>query len=513
VETAIDQQILLLGNSSEPKDLDPHIVTGVTEHNIISALMEGLVTEDPVTLEPRPGAAERWAVSDDGKTYTFYLQPHALWSNGDPVTAADFIYSFRRILSPELGAPYAYMLFCVRNAQDFHDGKCPFEKVGFSAPDAATLVISLTAPLPYFLSMLSHNAWFPVHPPTIEAYGGISALHSKWTLPGRYVGNGPFNLEEWQANKQITVTKSSTYWDRESVSLSAIRFLAIGDHKIEERAFRAGQLHVTGTVPMDRIPYYREHDAQKLLIAPYLGCYYYLFNVNRPPLDDPRVRKALALAIDRDQIVTHVTKGGEVSARNFTPPGTGGYTAKACLAGGIPEAKALLAEAGYPNGDGLRPMQLLYNTSDAHGRLAQVIQQMWKQNLNVDIELVNMEWKVYLEQTQQGDFDIARAGWIGDYADPNTFLDMWVTKGGNNRTGWSNADYDRHIQAASSGLPQSERFDHFQSAEQILMDEAPIMPLYFYVSKSLIHPAVKGWYPNILDHHPYKAISLKRDTE
>lgn len=508
------EQVLHLGNLSDPKELDPHLVTGVSEFNIMSALLEGLVAEDPRDLHPVPGAAERWTVSDDGLRYTFFLRDNGKWSNGDPVRAADFVFSFQRILSPRLGSPYAYMLFGLTNAEAFYQGKIDdFSLVGARAADALTLELTLHAPLPYFLPLLAHHSWFPVHPPTIRGAGPVDQIGAKWTRPGSFVGNGPFVLTAWEPGSRIAVVKSDTYWDRANVRLKEIVFHPVGDSKTEENSFRAGQLHVTGTVPIDRIAHYRETAPELLRLSPYLGTYYYLLNVNVAPLNDPRVRRALALGIDREQLVKRVTKAGEDPAWNFTPPGAGGYTARARLQGDIETAKQLLAEAGYPGGKGFPRVKLLYNTSEAHERIAQAVQQMWKTRLGVDIELVNMEWKVYLAQTQEGKYEMARAGWIGDYADPASFLNLWVTGGGNNRTGWSNKEYDRLIAEADATRDPRQRFEIFQKAEEILMTEVPIIPFYFYRSKSLVQPSVKGWYPNILDHHPYKHVYLEGARE
>jgi len=506
--------ILHLGNGSEPKDLDPHIVTGVTEHNVLSALFEGLVAEHPKTLAPVPGTADHWTISPDLSSYRFHLRPDAKWSNGDPVTADDFVFAYRRMLSPRLGAPYAYMLYCIKNAEAYHRGTITdFSQVGVTAPDPQTLVIDLNAPTSYFLSMLSHFAWFPVHRPTILAHGEIDTIGSDWTRPGNLVGNGPFTLTEWIHNKHISVSKSATYWDHQQVSLNGIRFYPIGDHAIEERAFRAGQLHVTGTIPIDRIAHYQKNAPELLHLDPYLGCYYYLFNVRRKPLDDPRVRLALAKAINRQQIVDYVIKGDEAPALHFTPPDTAGYTSRAVITESVEEARKLLAEAGFPDGNGFPRLTLLYNTADAHARIAAVLQQMWKQNLGIEITLVNMEWKVYLQQTQSGQYDIARAGWIADYVDPTTFLDLWMTGGGNNRTGWSNPDYDALVAKAATIADTDDRYAVLQQAEEILMRESPIMPIYFYRSKSLIAPSVQGWHPTILDHHPYKHVRLTPPAE
>jgi len=499
--------VLHFGNLSEPASLDPHLVTGVSEHNVISALLEGLATEDPVTLDPVPGAAERWEVSDDGRRYTFHLWPDGRWSNGDPVTAADFVFAYQRILTPALGAPYSYMLHGIVNAAAYNRGEVTdFEQVGAKALDASTLEITLREPIPYLLSLLSHYSWFPVHPPTILAHGAIGDIGTGWTAA--YVGNGPFVLDEQKVNQHIRVRKSGTYRDRDRVALNAIVFYPIGDHTIEERAFRAGQLHVTGTIPADRIGHYQRNRPEVLRLEPYLGCYYYLFNTTRPPLDIPDVRRALALAVDRESLTRNITRGGETPAHHFTPPGTGGYTATNILAGTTEDARRLLAAAGFPGGKGFPVLRLLYNTADTHARLAEALQQMWKSELGIDIELVNMEWKVYIEQTQNGDYDIARAGWIGDYLDPNSFLDLWVTGGGNNRTRWSNPAYDALIREAARTIDKDQRLARFQEAEGILMREMPILPVYFYRSKSLIQPSVRGWHPNLLDHHPWKHISL-----
>jgi len=509
VDAATREGVLLLGNLSEPKDLDPHVVTGVTEFNIISALLEGLVAEHPTDLSPVPAAAERWTVSDDGTVYTFFLRNNGRWSNGDPVTADDFVFSFRRILSPGLGSPYAYMLYGLRNAEPFHRGAgTNAAAIGARALNPLTLELTLDAPVPYFLSLLAHHSWFPVHPATVLRFGAADALGTQWTQPGNFVGNGPFVLTEWKPGNYIAVGRSTNYWDAAAVSLSGIRFYPIGDHKIEERSFLAGQLHVTGTVPIDRIDFYRKSRPEILRLDPYLGVYYYILNVTRPPLNDPRVRRALAMAIDRDRIVRFVTRGGEEPALCFTPPGTAGYTCRAPFKADPDGARRLLAEAGFPGGAGFPKVSVLFNTSDAHARIAQAVQQMWKNTLGVEVDLLNMEWKVYLDQTQSLKYDIARAGWIGDYVDPNSFLDLWVTGGGNNRAGWSNAAYDALIRQAAKTRDGAARLELFQQAEAILLDEMPVIPFYFYRSKSLLDRSVRGWNPTILDHHPYKHVSL-----
>ena len=503
-------QILHKGNGQEVQDLDPQIVNGVGEFNVISALLEGLVSEDPHDLHPVPGAAERWDVSSDGKTYTFHLRPDAKWSNGDPVTARDFVASYHRILSPGLAADAAYMFYIVRNAEAFNKGTLTdFNQVGFRALDDQTLQVALTSPTPYFLSLLNYDAWFPVHIPTVQKYGPLYERGSYWTKPGRFVGNGPFTLEEWRLNQDIRVKKSATYWDAAHVRLNGIVFHTIDSNNVEERAFRSGQLHVTDTVPINRIDRYRRVQPDLLRIDPYLGTYFFRVNVTKPILGSRLVRRALGLAIDRKSIVDHVTRGGQLPAYCFTPPNTAGYTCEAALPYDPEAARRALAEAGFPNGRGIPPIELLFNSSENHKVIAEAVQQMWRNTLNIDARLVNQELKVYYDTRRAMNYEVIRSTWIGDYADPNSFLNLWVTHGPNNETGWSSAAYDRLIAEAGQSNDRAARYRAFQQAEAILLDAAPILPVYFYTHAFLIRPEVKGWFPTILDHHPYKYVFLE----
>ena len=503
-------QILHLGNGAEPMGLDPQIVTGVPEHHIISALIEGLVTENKKNLNPEPGTAERWETSEDGLVWKFHLREDAKWSNGDPVTANDFVESYQRMLTPSLGSQYAYMLHVVKNAEAYNSGKLKdFSQVGFKAINDKQLNITLKAPTPYFLSLLNHYSWFPVHIPSIKKHGGIDKPDNRWTLPGNFVGNGPFILDKWEINKVIVVKKSSTYWDRKTVKLEEIHFHPISDVEVEERAFRSGQIHVSNTIPLNKIEVYRKKDAEKLRIDTYLGTYFYRLNTKRKPLDDKRVRMALALAVDRESIVRNIHYRTVKVAGNITPPGTGGYTYQGSPLKYDPDkARQLLAEAGFPGGQGFPKLSVLYNSSEQHRRMAEVIQQMWKKNLGIEIELANEEWKVYLKTSQEMDYDISRAGWIGDYPDANTFLDMWLTDGGNNYTGFSLVEYDKLIADAANAPSVEARLALFQKAEGLLMEEMPILPIYFYTARYLIDPQVREWHPTILNHHPYKHVYL-----
>jgi oligopeptide transport system substrate-binding protein len=509
VQYGTRHKILHLTRGGEPQELDPQIVIGQTENYIVLALFEGLVVEDPRDLHPIPGVAERWETSPDSLTYTFFLRRNARWSNGWPVTARDFLASYQRILTPSIASQYAYMLYVVKNAEAYNTGKLTnFTEVGFQAPDDYTLRITLGSPTPYFLSLINHMSWFPVHVPTIAQYGDPFNRSTVWTRPGRIVGNGPFVLTDWKVNYQVVMKKSPTYWDATNVHLQEIHFYAMENQDAEERAFRAGQLHVNFILPSTKIDRYQREHSKLLQIVPHLATYFYRFNVTKPPLRDRRVREALNIAIDRESLVRNVTRGGQLPASSVVPPGTAGYTSRTALSTNLARARQLLREAGFPEGQGFPPIQILYNTMEDHRLIAEAIQQMWKNNLGIDARLVNEEWKVYLDSMHQLKYDVARGGWVGDYVDPNTFLDCFVTDGGNNDTGWSNAEYDRLIKEAAHTRDPAERYEIFHRAEAILMTELPILPIYYYTRVYVQRPELRGWYPTLNDSHPYKFVDL-----
>lgn len=502
--------ILYWGNGTEPASLDPHIATGVPEHHIMSSVMEGLVLKDRKSLEPRPGVAESWTISDDGRIYTFKLRDDARWSNGDPHIANDYVWSWWRALQPALGNQYAYMLFPIKNAKRYYDRETEdFGDVGVKALDQRTLQVTLTNPTPYFLQLLDHYSLFPVHQATIEKFGNADQRGTRWSYEGNLVSNGPFKLDEWKINRHITVTRNLHYWDNDNVALNGIVFKPVENTVTEERMFRAGQLHVTSNVPADKISTYRKSNSTELKIAPYLGTYFYRLNIKTPQLQDRRVRRALGMAIDREKLVENITKGGQIPAYTMTPPGTMGYYPKSTLAFDPEGAKNLLSEAGYPNGEGFPAIEILYNTNEGHRKIAVALQEMWKDYLNVDIKLLNQEWKVYLATESAGDYQISRGGWIGDYVDPNNFLDMFLCGGGNNRTGWCNEEYDRLIlEVAPSQSSHEERLAVFQQAETMLLDDMPIIPVYTYTSVKLVDSSVENLDGNILNQAMYKDIYL-----
>lgn len=513
VERGNREQVLELGNLTEPADLDPAVITSTTDFNVVFALLEGLTTPDARDLHPTPGAAQSWDISPDNLVYTFHLRPNAKWSNGDPVTAQDFVYGCRRILSPALGSAYGNMLYVARNAEAFNTGKTTdFEQVGIKALSDMTFQVTLNAPTPYFLSLVGHHSWFPVHRKTIEKFGQMTDRGTAWTRPDNYVGNGPFVLKEWRTNSRISVEKSPTYWDADQIKLRAIHYYPIESAETEEHAFRAGQLHISYTFPYDKTDAYRRDHPELLHVDPYLGTYFYRLNVTRPPLNDPRVRRALALAVDRQEIVDHILRTGQKPAFSLVPPGTAGYEPVVKLHEDVPAARKLLAEAGYPGGQGFPTINVLFNTNEAHRKVAEALQAMWKKNLGVDITLQNQEMKVLENTMRQGDYQIARYAWIGDYLDPSTFMSLFTSTSGNNQTGWSNPEYDKLIDLAANSAETGTRWKAYQQAEGILADEMPVIPLYFYTRVVLQRPNVVGWYSNLLDIHNLKGVYLKPDA-
>jgi len=476
-------------SGAEPETLDPARMTGLLEGRLAGGLFEGLTTHDPATLAPLPGVAEKWDVSPDGLTYTFYLR-RALWSNGDPITAADFAYSWRRVLEAETAASYAYLLYCIQGARAFHEGtERDFRTVGIEVVDERTLRVHLGRVTPYFLELTAFSTFMPVHRETVEKFG------PKWTAPQNFVGNGPFVLKEWRINERIVMTRNPRYWDAAAVRSDRIVALPIESDAAAFNAYEEGRADLITTVPLPQFVHLRGRP--DFHSCDYLGTYYFNFNVTRAPFDDVRVRRAFNHAVDKERLVRYVLRGGQKAAHTFVPPWIRGYPAVKGPRFDPALAAKLLAEAGYPAGKGFPKVKLLYNSSESHKHIAEVLQQMWKKNLGVSIELVNLEWKTYLDALRRKDYQLARAGWIGDYVDPNTFLDLFVTGGGNNRTGWGSAEYDSLIRAAGREPDPAKRLAVFARAEAILMDELPVMPVYFYRVHNMYRKDVVGVYPNV----------------
>ncbi len=506
-----EKQILRRGNGAELQSLDPHIVTGVPESRVLRALFEGLVALDPSTLDPVPAAALSWEILDGGRRYRFHLDPESRWSNGDPVRATDFHASIERILTPSLGAGYASQLFVLENARAFFDRELiDFGEVGVRVLDPLTLELILEAPTPYFLSLLVNPPWFPVHRPSIEAAGTWISRSSEWAKPGKLVSNGPYRLAEWRLNDFLRVTRNPHFPRSAEFPLDEIVFFPIPNIYTEERSFLSGQIDVTAIVSPQRIRHYLEGDDPGMLqIEPDLGVYYLLLNTTVPPLDDVRVRRALSLALERSTISRDIRKRGEPPAAHFTPAGIGGYQPPPVLEEAPEQARQLLAEAGYGPENPLPPISFLFNTSETHRPIAEAIQAIWKNRLGLEIELVNKEWKSYLADRQRMDFTIARAGWLGDYLDPETFLGLWTSASTNNFSGWSHPEYDRLMSEAAQLPSGPDRYEVLASAERILLQEVPVIPIFFYNRAYLLSPKVKNWPTNILGYTNYSEIQIQ----
>jgi len=515
LQEANKNKILLLTVGSEPRTLDPQAAQGVTEHHIIMAMIEGLVApsiDDQSKVVP--GMADRWEHNDDYSVWTFHIGENRKWSNGDPVTAQDFVFSYKRMLTASFGAQYSENLFILKGAEDYYRGKITdFEQVGVKALDDYTLRIELVGPTPYLLSLVQHDSWLPVNPKAILSFGKIDTRDSKWTSAENFVGNGPFKMKSWRPNDVIEVVRNPLYWDAENVKLNGINFYSIENLNTMERAFQAGQLHKTDQVPLDKVPYYRRTHPELIRIDPYEGTYFYRINVARKPLNDPKVRLALNLAVDREAIVKNILREDQKPATGYTPPGMGDYKPLNKIVYDPARARQLLAEAGYPNGKGFPKFTIHFNTLESHRAIAEAIQQMWKEELNIDVGLENQEWKVYLDTQNNKNYDLSRSAWIGDFMDPVTFLSMWTTGNGNNNTNWGNPKFDALIeQAARTGDPNA-RLEILHQAEDLFLSEAPVVLVYWYTNAYLLQPSVQNWNPLVLGNHNYKYIDLKAERE
>ncbi|MES2734674.1 MAG: peptide ABC transporter substrate-binding protein [Verrucomicrobiota bacterium] len=510
ISAATEQGILIIANGAEPETMDPQMATGVPEHHLFDALFEGLVAttvEDPDANGP--GAATHWE-TPDFITWTFHLRPEGKWSDGTPLTARDFLFSFQRILSPDLAAPYAPMLYPMLNAEEFNKGTVKdFAQVGAKALDDHTLQIILKGPADYLPSMLKHYSWHPMPRHVIERFGKMTDKDTPWTRVGNLVGNGPFKLKEWRYTHSITVDRNPHYWDAATVKLNEIQFIPIVSDATEERAFRDGQIHVTNTVPLSKLDFYRAKHPDVYREDAMLGTYFYRINITRPPFNDKRVRQALALAVDRETLVKNVLRGGQKPALSFSPPGVRkDYHAPQSLTYNPEKARQLLAEAGFPNGKGFPKFDILINTLESHRTIGEAIQEMWKKNLNIPAGVLNQDWGVYLESQRKLEFDLCRAGWVGDYLDPYTFLSIWQKGDGNNNTGWGNKHYDGLMQASLREGDVTKRVALLSEAETLLLDELPMVPLYYYARPHLSRPEVRGLKSSLLEHRCYKAVSL-----
>lgn len=514
-ETPADEGLrtrtLLVGNLGEPGTLDPQLTDIATDQNLSYALFEGLTVFDEQSALPVPGVAERWEFSPDGLTCTFHLRPNARWSNGDRVTAHDFVFSIQRALSPRLGAPSSYLLWALKNAEAYNTGKiAPFSAVGVAAPNDATLRLTLTRPTPYLPSLAACPVWMPVHRPTVEKFGPADDRGSAWTRPGQLVGNGAFILAEWSPHARIVTAKNPHYWGAAQNQLERVLFFPIDNADTEERNFRAGQLHVTFGLPPSKLPGYRAHSPDLLRVDPWLQLSYLNFNTTRPPLNNPQVRRALSLALDRAAIAQSVYAGARQPADSFTPPNAGAYAPPAGVTGDVAAARRLLSEAGFPGGRGLPPLPILVRNDNVLPKVAEAIQAMWQRELGVRSTIEPVEQKIWIQNQKSLAHTVALLGWTADFPDPITFLDILRAGGGNNFTGWAHPAYDALLDRAAATAEAAARFALLQQAEALMLAEAPVAPLTFGAKTYLVHPAVKNWQPAPLDLRRYQLVRLEK---
>lgn len=513
-------QILSVGNGPEVASLDPAKANGSPEFRVISNINVGLTNVDPVTLERVPSLAKSWTISADKLVYTFKLRPGIAWSDGTKIEARDFAWSWERLLRPETGSLVAYQLYVIKNAEALNKGETKdWKKLGVRVTDPMTLEVTLAYPFANFLTMVGFMSYYPVPRHVVERYG------ERWTRPEHIVSSGPFRVTEWKAHQYIKIERNPFYYDASTVLPDAVVLHAIENINTEENEFLSGKLQMTNSIPKLKIPTYvakRDKDSSKspLRMAPQLATYMYKLNTHKKPFDDVRVRRALSLAIDRNSLVKNVLNGGETAAYALTPPLVRDYNVHSSIDRPLPEAiaeaKKLLSEAGYPTGKNFPKVHIKYNTDANHRKVAVALQAMWKQNLGIDVGLINEEWKVFVTTLIKSDFEIAKYGWIGAFFDPEAFLELFVSGRENNNTGWANPIYDKLL-VNSRAQESAKRFKTMVKAEELLIDEAPIIPLYYFNTARLADPRLKIrdwkgldrlWEPNALNSDIYHRLIL-----
>ncbi len=582
-------------NESEVASVDPALTTGIPEARIVYSLFEGLCRPRADNNLPEPGVAEKWDISEDGRTYTFHLRKDALWSNGEPLTAHDFYYSLRRLLDPFTFSRYSYQAWYIVNAKKYTLGggqlspgdavevelpllkgatntmrgrllrgklirtelseeekkdektagqnrvyvveidgqerrfqaasesrpvkagaeRCrqvllDFREVGARVIDDHTIEYRLTDRTPYFLDLTAFHALAPVNQKCLEKYGSPA-----WTQPEHIVTNGPFRLIARRLRDRIRLERSDNYWDREHVRLNIIDALSIDNRTTALNLYMTGMIDWVTVPPAEVLREFMKQEPKRKDFnpAPQLTTYYFLLNTTRPPLDDKRVRQALSLATDREEITRVATGAGEVPALSLVPPAMPHYKVQPCLPFNPEAARKLLAEAGYPDGKGFPKLEILYNTDQQHQAIAELLRKQWQKNLGITASLRSEEWASFQDSQQQLKYLVARRAWVGDYVDPNTYLDMFVTNGENNCTGFANPEYDKLIADAARDPDKAKRTEILQSAERLLMDEMPIIPIYYYVSRNVVRPRVRGFYNNLQDLHPLSAIWIDPNVD
>jgi len=496
------EQVVHRGSGEEPETLDPHLATGAPSSHILRDLFEGLTTES-ADGELIPGVALRWNISRNARTYTFYLRRELAWSSGEPLTAEDFLYSLRRAADPRTAANAATMLLPIQNAREVLAGELPVEELGVMLLDDYTLQITLTGPTPYFLGLLAHPIAYPVNRSNIERYG------DQFSRPGNLVSNGAYVLSRWVPRVQIVLEKNPFYREAERTLVERVHYYPIEDLSSEVKAFRAGDIDWTNEVPNNQFKWLQRHYPDELVVSPWMGSYFFGFNLNREPFaDNPSLRMALNLAIDRLILTDKVAQFGEQPSFSLVPPGMDGYVpfvpeyADWTQEEREHEARRLYEQAGYSQERPLR-VEIRYNTSENHKKMALAVASMWKQVLGVNTTLVNEEFRVFLQnRAQKTVTEVFRAGWVSDYNDPYSFLEMFRTGHGRNDYGYSNSTFDALLDQIGMERVRARRERLMFEAERLLMADHVIIPVYTYVTKRLVSRQLRGWQNNVMDHHP-----------
>jgi len=496
-----EEQVVYRGNGEEPETLDPHLAFGRPSSHILRDLFEGLTSESPAG-DIVPGAALRWNISRDARTYTFYLRRDLSWSNGDPLTAEDFVFSLRRAASPATAANSARMLLPILNAHEVLAGELPVEELGVTLLDEFTLQITLTGPTPYFLGLLTHPIAYPVNRKNLEQYG------DQFSRPGNLVSNGAYVLASWVPRVEIVLEKNPAFREADVTLVERVHYLPIEDHSREIKAFRSGEIDWTNEVPNNQFKWLQKNYPDELVVSPWMGSYFFGFNLTREPfVDNPSLRMALILAVDRQILAEKVAQFGEQPSYSLVPPGIDGYVpfspvyADWTQAERNDEARRLYGQAGYSEERPLR-IEIRYNTSENHKKMALAVASMWKQVLGVNTTLVNEELRVFLQNRAQRVLtQVFRAGWISDYNDPYSFLELFRSGHGSNDYGYSNSSFDALLEQVGLERVRARRERLMFEAERVLMSDNVIIPLYSYVTKRLVSPQLRGWQNNVMDHH------------
>ncbi len=496
---------------SEPKTIDPALNNATDGSTVIYNIFEGLVRIGNDN-KAEPGLAEKWDIQDNGKKYIFHLRDGLKWTDNTPITAKDFKYGILRVLDPTVGSSYSYHAYCIKNGKAYNTKKAKAEDVGVKVIDDKTLEIDLEYPVPYFLDILSWHLLLPLKEDMVTKNANGWAND-----PSTIISNGPFKITEWKHNDYMLLEKNPNYWDAQNVKLEKLKLVMITNNNTALTAYKTGDIDLITDIPPVQL--------QSLIASgeaksnPQLGPYFFCINVTKKPLDDARVRKALALAIDREALVKTVTRGGQKPAVGFIPSGIpDGGSEKDFRSNGksyiettanVVEAKKLLAEAGFPDGKGFPEISFLYNTSDVHKSVAEAIQAMWKKNLGINIKLTNQEWKVFITTRTQGDYEIARHGYFADFFDPGSLFDLWTTGSPNNDAKYSNPKYDELVTQAAKEQDPTKRSQLYHDAEDILMDEMPVIPLYYYTQNYMLKSNIKGLHLSPLGWSFFRSVTIE----